>query len=144
MNRVLLISVKPEFANKIFDGSKRIELRKSRPNIGAGDIVVIYSTVPEKAVIGICAVNEVLEETPDYIWKNHYQVLGIDKKRYFEYYKDSDIAIGIVLTPIQKLPKKIPLDSIRKTFPRFSPPQTFRYFDRLDLVRVYRAALQGV
>lgn len=138
MSRVLLISVKPEFAEKIFTGTKRIELRKSRPRVAAGDIVIVYSTLPEKAVVGICAVKEVLTETPVALWKNYHEELGIDKKRYFEYYKDIGIAVGIVLTSTQRFLEKIPLETIRKDFPQFSPPQTFKYFQRDEVIKAYR------
>lgn len=139
MSKVLLISVKPEFAEKIFAGVKRIELRKSRPSVTAGDIVIVYSTLPEKAVLGSCTVKEVVTDTPVALWNTYHNELGIDKKRYFEYYKDMGIAVGIVLTSVQKFPEKIPLETIRKDFPQFTPPQTFKYFQRNELIKAYKA-----
>lgn len=130
MSKILLISVKPEFAERIFNGTKQIELRKSSPNVSSGDIVIVYSTLPEKAVIGTCVIKEVIKRSPTQLWKMHSDQLGIDKKRYFEYYKDSNIAVGIVLTSIEKFSNKISLDSIKKHFPKFSPPQTFKYLTK--------------
>ena len=41
---VLLISIKPEYANKIFDEqTKQVELRRVRTRVKAGDIVVVYA-----------------------------------------------------------------------------------------------------
>lgn len=136
MSRVLLISVRPEFAEKIVNGVKTMELRKCSPNIDSGDLVVIYSTLPEKAIVGTCIVKEIIKKSPIQLWRRYSNKMGIDKKRYFEYFRDTNLAVGIVLTSIDKLDKKLPLDSVRKAIPQFSPPQTFRYLDRSQIVSV--------
>ena len=44
---ILLISVKPEFAEKILRGEKTIELRKSAPKkVDIEDYILIYVTSP--------------------------------------------------------------------------------------------------
>jgi len=136
MSKVLLISVKPEFSKKILDGTKTIELRKCTPNVDVGDLVIIYSTVPEKAVVATCSVKEIIKRSPAQLWRTHSRLMGIDRKRYFEYFKDSDAAIGISLTSVDKLEKKLSLDALRKLLPKFSPPQTFGYLDRTQVARV--------
>lgn len=129
MNKILLISVKPEFAQKIFNGTKTIELRKSMPNVSKEDIVLIYGTVPNKCLMGFGRVDNTIKENPRAIWNTHAAHLGIDKKRYFEYYKDAAFAIGIMLKDIKLFPKPISLSEIKKTYPTFTPPQTFKYLD---------------
>jgi predicted transcriptional regulator len=130
MTKVLLISVKPEFAQKIFEGSKKIELRKCAPSVSIGDLVIVYSTLPEKAVLGTCVVAGVIKNSPTQLWRKYSSELGIDRKRYFEYFKNSETAVGIILTSIQKFEKKIHLHQIKKDYPMFSPPQTFKYFSK--------------
>lgn len=130
MSQVLLLSIKPEFVEKIFNGEKNIELRKSSPNVVSGDLVVIYSTKPVKAVIGICTVKEIIKMTPSRMWELHSKNLGIDKKRFWEYYENIDQSVGIVLTSIQKFEDHISLESLKKKNPMFQPPQTFRYYNR--------------
>jgi predicted transcriptional regulator len=136
MSKILLISVRPEFAEKILNGTKTIELRKSSPNVSVGDLVIIYSTLPEKAIVGTCVVKEIIKKAPLQLWRIHSSKMGIDRKRYFEYFKDTNLAIGIVLTSIDKLDKKLSLDSVRKAIPKFSPPQTFRYLNRSQIASV--------
>lgn len=137
MSKFLLISVKPEFADKIIAGEKTIELRKACPNVSTDDIVIIYSTVPVKAVIGICRVDEVIKMKPEAMWKFHKEKLGIEKKRYSSYYKETETAVGIVLKSACRLEKKIELSSIKKLFPTFSPPQTFRYYAKSAILRTF-------
>lgn len=130
MNKIILVSIKPEFANKIFEGSKRIELRKVSPKVESGDLMVVYSTSPEMAVVGICKIEKVIKTSPEEIWKNHSEILGIDKDRFNEYYSHSSNAVGIVIENAKRLKTKIPLRRIKEQFPKFAPPQTFKYFSR--------------
>ncbi len=130
MSKIVLISIKPEFVNKIFNGTKKIELRKSMPKVDPGDLMVVYSTSPEMAVIGVCKIERIITSTPHEIWGNHSASLGIDKERFLEYYAGTEKAIGIVLGNTKKFRTKIPLKTIKERFPAFSPPQTFKYFRR--------------
>ena len=133
MSKVLLISVKPEFAEKILNGTKTIELRKCSPSADIGDLVIIYSTLPEKAIVGTCVVKEIIKTSPTKLWRSHSTFMGIDRKRYLEYFKDCTFAIGIVLASIDKLENKVSLASIKKSIPNFSPPQTFKYLEQSQL-----------
>ena len=45
----ILLSIKPEYANKIFDGQKRYEYRKRIPKKEVSKIIV-YSSAPEQAL----------------------------------------------------------------------------------------------
>ena len=139
-NRILLISVKPEFANKIMEGSKTIELRKSAPKTEEGDLIVIYSTMPEKAVLGIGTVGEIIKSSPEEIWLNHSEQLGIDKLRFDQYYSGHSSAIGIAINNIRKYTEKVPLSLIKEKFPRFSPPQTFRYLNEDESLKNFLLA----
>ncbi|WP_207514622.1 ASCH domain-containing protein [Longitalea luteola] len=135
--KILIVSIKPEFAEKIFNGQKSIELRKSAPNVSPGDMMVIYCTDPVKAVVGICQVKEILRMKPSRMWKTHNCLLGIDKKRYEQYFENVDTAIGIVLTSISRLDRTISLSAIKEAFPMFHPPQTFRYFTKSQIFKAY-------
>ena len=133
MRKVVLVSIKPEFVDKIFDGSKKIELRKVSPNSMPGDLMIVYSTFPEKAIVGICRIQEVIKSTPQEIWDRHSEILGIDEHRYFDYYSQATKAVGIVIESTRRLKSKIPLKNIKQQLPSFAPPQTFKYMSR-DLI----------
>jgi predicted transcriptional regulator len=130
MANVLVVSIKPEFATKIFNGEKSIELRKSAPKVNPGDTMVVYCTDPVKAVIGICEVKEVLKMKPAHLWKAHNSVLGIDKKRYEEYYSNVSTAVAIVIGAVARLDTQISLKTIKENLPSFQPPQTFAYYKK--------------
>lgn len=139
MSKIIVISIKPEFTNLIFEGSKKIELRKSCPNAQPGDLMIVYSTSPEMAMVGICMIKEVIKTTPDDIWVNHSENLGIDEKRFNEYYSNSETAVGIVFSNVRRFKSKMPLKKVKEFFPTFTPPQTFKYYNRNHLRKSIKA-----
>ena len=130
MSKVIILSIKPEFSDRIFEGTKKIELRKSKPNVEKDDLILVYNTLPDKAVVGICKVKEIILSTPNEIWDNYSDDLGIDKERFFEYYLGRDKAVGIRIESFRKFKNRISLETMRKFLPDFSPPQTFKYYNR--------------
>lgn len=137
MNDVLVISLKPEFANKILSGSKKIELRKCSPRLNNGSLVIIYATAPIKSVVGYCILQEVISASPNEVWNSYKEDLGIDKNRYFEYYQGYSKAVGLKVNQVKTLRESIPLSKIREQWPRFSPPQSFLYIPKLELMKSY-------
>ena len=83
--KVLILSIKPQYVEQIFNGNKTIELRKSMPSAKVGDTVIVYSTVPVKAIVGICKIDNIIIETPEDIWLKYSNKLGISDKDFWEY-----------------------------------------------------------
>lgn len=136
--RALFISIKPEFVEKIFNGTKTIELRKSVPRVKKNDLIIIYSTSPVMSVIGTCRVNEIITLEPTRLWDKYHKEMGIDKKRYDDYYQEKNVAVGIFLKDIKKMDKFISLSKLRSQFDNFHPPQTFRYFDEISFNKLIK------
>jgi predicted transcriptional regulator len=130
-NRFFIISIQPKYAKKIFSGEKTVELRKK--NISAlkkSDKLIIYVTSPEQLLYGICTVENVIEDSPEKLWRKVSKHSGITKEEYFAYYKTADKAIGIYLRGIRKLEKPISLKDMRTSLNGFMPPQSYMRFDR--------------
>ena len=57
---LLIISVKPKYAEKILRGEKTIELRKCAPKkVGKDDYILIYVTAPVKELWGIYKIEKI-------------------------------------------------------------------------------------
>ena len=139
MNRkVLILSIKPQYVEQIFNGNKTIELRKSMPSANVGDTVIIYSTVPVKAIVGICRIDDIIIETPENIWLKYSKKLGISDKDFWEYYRDSNKSVSIFISIICKFELGIPLSDIKKIHPSFQPPQCFKYISKLTALKSYK------
>ena len=119
---VALLSIHPEFVEKIFDGSKTIELRRTK--LRDVQHVVVYATSPVMKIVGHFDVEEIVEDTPNNLWRDYRATTGIDKKRFFQYYENRKLAVGIKIkqTHLLATPRKITFLS-----PDLTPPQSVRY-----------------
>lgn len=138
MRKFLLISVHPNYAYKIINGEKTIELRKNRPNIRIGDYVIIYATHPIMAIIGFGKVKNLIITSPDNMWENYSGKLGITKESFSQYYKETNKAIGIEIEAICKFEIGLMLKQVRKYHPNFTPPQTYKYISYFTALRSYK------
>lgn len=132
---MLLLSIRPTFADQILDGSKKVEFRRRHPRqIELGTRMLIYASSPVRALIGTAVVVEVVEGSPDEVWDEYQSVGGIEHEQFNAYYEECDKAIVIRLSKPVRLKKAIPLDDLRSKWPGFHPPQQFAYMSS-DRVR---------
>lgn len=121
----ILLSIKPEYTQKIFSGEKKYEFRKQRP-ISIIERVLIYESAPSKNIVGWFTVKRILSGSPKYIWEKCKNSGGIERKKYFAYCNGREVIYALeidiilrFLTPIN--PFEICSD--------FRPPQNFSYLD---------------
>lgn len=120
----ILMSIKPEYVNKIFSGSKKYEYRKIKCKNNPNKIIV-YSSYPIKKVIGELIIEEILYDNKEIIWKKTNEYGGIDKKKYDEYFKNKEYAIAYKIKEYIKydVPKEL------KEFNISQAPQSYIYID---------------
>lgn len=138
-NKMLLLSVKPEHARKIFAGSKTVELRRVRPKLTEGDLVVVYVSSPIKAIMGAFEVGKIYAGSPMGLWKKVKDQSGLTWSEYSSYFVNAEIAYGLEIKKAWIYKAPIKLDSIRKLWDDFNPPQSYRY-----LTNIQHEALQLV
>ena len=129
----MLLSIRPRHAENIFNGTKTVELRRVRPRISEGDFVLVYVTSPTKMLVGSFHVKKILEREPQILWPRVRRKSGLTRREYDEYFRDASVAIGIFLRDVWKLERPLRLDVLRKHFPRFVPPQSYRYLSEDEL-----------
>jgi predicted transcriptional regulator len=129
-DRILLLSIKPKYADMIFSGIKKVELRRTKPKLANGDLVAIYVSSPVMALTGQFVVDEVVQEVPERLWQEVKNYAGITKLEFDEYFKGSKIAFGIKFERVKNFERPIPLFSLRKTWFGFNPPQIYRYLSQ--------------
>ena len=64
----LLMSINPEHVENILAGTKKFEFRKSKCKEQI-ESIVIYSTAPVMKVVAEVEVKEIIEDTPQTVWK---------------------------------------------------------------------------
>jgi len=129
-NNLLLISIKPQYAKKIFEGEKTIELRKSAPQMVDNEsYMLIYVTSPVKELWGVCKIQSIIKNEPEIIWSKYGKVAGISKEDFNDYYKETTNGYVIELKEVKALVNAISLEELRVMIPGFTAPQTYRYID---------------
>ncbi|ODS04278.1 ASCH domain-containing protein [Vibrio scophthalmi] len=121
-----LLSIKPEFVEKILSREKLFEYRKAifkRPEVKS---VVIYSTMPEGKIIGEFTIGDILAKHPEDLWKETQKASGINKEFFDKYFDGRDIAYAIEIKDLVTYDE--PIDPYRIE-PDFKAPQSFKYLD---------------
>jgi|WetSurMetagenome_2_1015567.scaffolds.fasta_scaffold809103_2 predicted transcriptional regulator len=119
----VLLSIRPEFAKKIFDGKKNFEYRKvifSRPEVST---VVVYASAPTRRVIGEFKVARIHECTPEVLWRLTSDASGISEDKYRAYFKGRVRAYAIEIGErlLYQAPRR--LEEVYGA----NPPQSFVY-----------------
>lgn len=120
----ILLSIKPEYANRIFDGQKQYEYRKRIPKKEISKIIV-YSSAPEQAVIGEIEVVKTLKMKPTPLWNSTKANAGISRSKYRKYFSGCTLAYAFVIGSFEKYPTSKSLAD----FNIQSAPQSFVYLD---------------
>ncbi len=123
--KAVLMSIKPEFAHKIFEGVKKFEFRKQVFKDASVKKVIVYSSSPEQKVIGEFEIEAVLSGSPNEIWKQTKKYSGISQEFYDEYFKGRDKAYAIKVAATKRYRKMRALADYNVQ----SAPQSFVYVD---------------
>jgi predicted transcriptional regulator len=109
MQTSVLLSIKPEFATRIFDGSKRFEFRRKifkRPNVQK---IIVYASSPVCRVIGEFEIEDIIEKDVDELWEETKEASGIVKAYFHSYFEgqNTGYAIKIGKTTCYELPLEL-------------------------------------
>lgn len=120
----VLLSIKPKYANKIIDGEKKFEFRKIKLDKRKIGHIYIYSTSPVKKIIAKIAIGDIIEDSPERLWKRCKKHSGISKEEFFSYYAEKEIGFAITIKKVE--PLDVPIDPYVK-IENFTPPQSYYY-----------------
>lgn len=121
----VLLSIKPEYAQKIFSGEKKYEYRKSLFKRAGIKTVVVYVTKPVGKVIGEFEIDSVIEGNPNLIWEKTKLYAGINENAYIDYFSERETGFAIVIKKT-KIYKK-PLELVELNSRIKYAPQSFMY-----------------
>ncbi|HEX6354758.1 ASCH domain-containing protein [Actinophytocola sp.] len=134
--RPLVLSLRPRFANAILDGTKTVELRRTRLSAPNGTLLILYASTPVMAVIGTAILTDRDTDTPSRIWRRHRLSLSLTKAEYDAYLAGASTATAVTVASPQRLSEPYTLSALR-TRATFRPPQSFRYLSDQDPVQLH-------
>jgi predicted transcriptional regulator len=120
----VLLSIKPEFAQRIFDGNKKYEYRKTIFKRGPIDKVLIYVTSPVCVIMGEFEIDEILSDRPHNLWRKTSRFAGVSKEFFLDYFTGRYNGYAIRIKSSRKY--RIPINP-RELLIGFKPPQSFLY-----------------
>ena len=129
---IAFLPIKPVYANRILDGSKRYEFRRSRFRQDVTH-VVIYSTSPVSKIVGIAEVARVKAASVSAAWRQTRQGAGISRSAFNAYFSGAQSAVFISLRRVVRLKKELDPIEVRSGF---KIPQSFSYVDESFIKRV--------
>lgn len=124
----VLLSIKPEFANKIFDGTKKFEFRKSIFKNQDVKTIVVYASSPVQKVIGEFEIEKILNFDLDTLWSMTHDLSGISEDFFYKYFANKKNGYAIKIKKVKKYSKP---KNLREEFNLF-PPQSFAYLSNVD------------
>lgn len=121
----VILSIKPEFVERIFSGIKRFEYRKvifKRPEIST---VVIYATKPFGKVVGEFEIGDIIVNSPNYLWKQTKDYSGISEKYFNKYFEGREKGFAITIKNYKKYDEPLDLSVYDENIKM--APQSFCY-----------------
>ena len=121
----VILSIKPEFVEKIFSGEKQYEYRKILFKQKV-DTIYIYASRPISKIVGEFKIEETLCDTPENIWKETKRQSGVTWKFFDKYYKGKSKAVALKIKECKEYKEAINPESL---IPNFKVPQSFIYIE---------------
>jgi predicted transcriptional regulator len=121
----ILISLAKVYADKIFAGEKRVELRRRPMRIDPGTTVWIYVKLPVGSIVGRARIEAIHESSPESLWRRFGAVSGLTREEFFGYFEGVTKGVALVLAKATRLKSALSLDALRRVAKNFQPPQFF-------------------
>lgn len=115
----IILSIQPQFVEKIFAGEKTFEFRKSVP--AAVRSVIVYASRPVQRVVGAFAVKRVLQSSPDGLWNMTKHGAGVGKSFYDAYFAGKQTAYAIEIGAVKRFTEPRALSAYNIKI----PPQSY-------------------
>jgi predicted transcriptional regulator len=121
----ILLSIKPEFVEMIFNGTKKYEFRRSIFKNNNVNTVVVYASSPIKKVIGEFMIDKIIEDEIFNLWEKTKLYSGIKENYFLKYFQNKEKGYAIKIKNAKKYLKPL---SIKENF-NVTPPQSFVYLE---------------
>jgi predicted transcriptional regulator len=127
--RQVLVSIRPNYAQKILEGHKTVELRRRFPEVSTiGATALIYSSSPVQAIVGHAVIADVHRLPVKKIWRDFGGAACISKADFEDYFVGLEYGFAILLKNVKSLDRQLKAADLRNAY-GFIAPQSFRYLD---------------
>lgn len=124
----VLMSIKPEFVDRIISGEKSYEFRRVLYKRDDITRIVVYASSPVCRIVGEIEVASLITDTPENLWQKTKDKAGISEQFFFSYFSGRDKANAIEVKAFHPYEEHIKL---KDKYPSLVPPQSFCYVEDL-------------
>ncbi len=128
-DRMIVLSLKPRFAEAILAGVKTVELRRTVPKIVIPTRALLYASSPVRALLGTCVITSVRSADLAALWHAYGSRSELSFQEFQQYFEGVAKGTALTLSDPQTLSRPIPLQDLRAKPRNFRPPQSFAYVD---------------
>lgn len=134
---VIVLSIKPLYANAILSGEKTVEFRKNGIPIDVKTIV-LYTTQPEQKIVGYFDVMQCEIEHPKVLWEKYGDCGHISFDDFNSYYKGKKLGKCFIVGTVYRFKMPVPLSKCNSFT---NSPQSFAYLLKSEWKNMKRKKL---
>jgi len=121
----IVLSTKPEFAQRIVQGTKKIEIRRRFSTKWAGSRALIYASSPLRQFVGEAVIGEIQSAEPWKIWEAWKSEIGCSWEEYSSYCNGADKVFAVFFSQVERFKVPIPKTQVEALIKdELNPPQS--------------------
>lgn len=130
-SKTILLSIKPQYAEKILSGEKRYEFRLTVPKVQV-KTVYMYATAPERQIVGMFEVHRLFRQwNLRELWAITFKHAGISFETFAVYFSGWKSANAYeIVNPVRFA---VPIDPWYLFGEEWRSPQNFKYLSDSDV-----------
>lgn len=127
LESIYIFSIRPEYAEAIFSGRKKFELRRGKgKDLIKGGLAIVYVSGRVKAILGEFTIGRIIRGPPEKIWRyvRKKNEKGISPESW-KFIAGAKTAIAIEVLSPKLYEKPVSLREIREVLPTWTPPMGY-------------------
>ena len=133
MKKAVLISIRPKFARSLLAGTKTAEVRRRFPDLPSGTKLFVYSSSPDRAILGTLVLDAVQDCSPENVWLRFRLAIDIEKSRLDQYLSGAVSARVLQVLHPRLWVRPVSLEDLRSEL-GLEPAQSYRYLTDAESV----------
>jgi predicted transcriptional regulator len=122
----LLMSVKPEYAERIMRRKKTVELRRKFSTRWINHRINIYASAPVMSLMGEARIAGIVMKRPELIWERYQDQIGCSRAEFDAYVAGANEIYAIELDEVRPYRDRFPLEHIAHLIKEnLTPPQSY-------------------
>ena len=121
---VVLLSIKPQYADLIEQGRKLVEFRRRFPRQIQSARAIFYVTAPVQQIQLHGEIDHVQRAAPADLWRDFSRLAGVARDHFDAYFAGREEGVALILRRVRRITKPLALGSTRLRSIAFKPPQS--------------------